>query len=296
MSRSKSEKIFNVINIIMLTLFGIMIMIPVLYILKRSCDVGAVSSGITLWPDEFSPIYYEMVLKDKGIYGPLLNTVFITIVGTFLALVVNTLAAYPLSRKDMPFNRFFVYYLVIVPMLFSGGIVPTFLVYKNLGLLNTLAVYILPLLASGWNIVLIRNYYRSIPMSLVESATIDGANDFQVYLKIILPLSKPVIAAIGLFTGVGFWNLFTPAIMYNSDPTKFTFAVKLREMVVVQEEMARQFEAILGASAFAVNGMSLNNEGLSSAMMIVSIVPILLVYPFLQKHFASGLMVGSIKE
>lgn len=295
MKRSFGEKIFNMINIVMLTVFGIILMIPVLYILKKSLDVGAISSSVTLWPDEPSLIYYEMVLKDKGIYGPFINTVFITVVGTALALLVNSLAAYPMSRRDMPFGRFFVYYLVIVPMLFNGGLVPTFLVYKSLGMLNTLAVYILPALASGWNIVLIRNYYRSIPQSLTESATIDGANDFQVYLKIILPLSKPVLAAIALFTGVGFWNMFTPAIMYNSDPTKYTFAVKLREMVVVQEEMQRQFEAILGSSAFAVNGMTLNNEGLSSAMMIVSIIPIILVYPFVQKHFASGIMVGAIK-
>ena len=295
MKRSFGEKIFNIVNIVMLTGFGIILMIPMLYILKKSLDVGAVSSSITLWPDEFSLIYYEMVLKDKGIYGPFINTVLITVVGTSLALIVNSLAAYPMSRRDMPFGRFFVYYLVIVPMLFNGGLVPTFLVYKSLGMLSTLTVYILPALASGWNIVLIRNYYRSIPQSLVESATIDGANDFQVYLKIILPLSKPVLAAIALFTGVGFWNMFTPPIMYNSDPTKYTFAVKLREMVVVQEEMQRQFEAVLGSSAFAVNGMTLNNEGLSSAMMIVSIIPIILVYPFVQKHFASGIMVGAIK-
>lgn len=296
MKRSKGEKAFNVVNIILLSIFGIIVMIPMLYILRRSLDVGAVSSSITLLPDQLSFIYYEMVLKDEGIYGPLLNTVFITIVGTVLGLLVNSLAAYPLSRKDLPFNRFFVYYLVIVPMLFSGGIVPTFLVYKELNLLSTLAVYILPLLASGWNIILIRNYYRSIPGGLVESAVIDGANEFQVYLKIILPLSKPVMAAIALFTGVGFWNLFTPAIMYNSDPTKYTFAVKLREMVAVQEEMQRQFEAILGTSAFAVDGMTLNNEGLSSAMIIVSVIPILIIYPFIQKHFTSGLMVGAIKE
>lgn len=296
MKRSKGEKAFNVVNIILLSIFGIVVMIPMLYILRRSLDVGAVSSSITLLPDQLSFIYYEMVLKDEGIYGPLLNTVFITIVGTVLGLLVNSLAAYPLSRKDLPFNRFFVYYLVIVPMLFSGGIVPTFLVYKELNLLSTLAVYILPLLASGWNIILIRNYYRSIPGGLVESAVIDGANEFQVYLKIILPLSKPVMAAIALFTGVGFWNLFTPAIMYNSDPTKYTFAVKLREMVAVQEEMQRQFEAILGTSAFAVDGMTLNNEGLSSAMIIVSVIPILIIYPFIQKHFTSGLMVGAIKE
>ena len=142
----------------------------------------------------------------------------------------------------------------------------------------------------------ISNYYQSIPESLIEAAKIDGAGEFFIFGHIILPLSKPVLAAIALFTGVGFWNTFTPSIMYNSDPTKYTFAVKLREMIVVQEDMSRQFEAMMQQmSMSASNGQTLNNDGLAAAMMIISIIPIILVYPFLQKHFASGLMVGSVK-
>lgn len=295
MKRTFGEKVFNVFNIIGMLLFSVTLLVPMLYILRRSLDVGAVSSTVTLIPSQLSFVYYELLLKDKGIYGPLLNSVYITVVGTTLSLLVNSLAAYPLSRRELPGNRFFVYYLVIIPMLFSGGIVPTFLTYKSLGLLSTLAVYILPLIASGWNIILIRNYYRSIPESLIESAVIDGANELVVYTKIILPLSKPVLAAIALFTGVTFWNLFTPAIMYNTDPNKYTFGVKLREMVVVQQDTTQQFLNAMTTSQFAVDGMVLNNEGLSSAMMIASVIPVLIIYPFIQKHFASGIMVGSIK-
>ena len=168
-----------------------------------------------------------------------------SLIGGAAILLVNALGAYTLSRKDYAPNRFFVYYLVIVPMLFSGGTIPTFLLMKEMNLLNTLAVCIIPGLASGWNMVLIRNYYNSIPQSLTEAATIDGASEFYIFGKIILPLSKPVLAAIALFTGVGCWNIFTPAIMYNSDPTKITFAVKLREMIAVQEDMSRQFEQMM---------------------------------------------------
>lgn len=292
--RTTGEKIFNVCNLIGFGLFSIVLLVPILYILRQSVDVGAVKGGLSLWPNEISMVYYKMVLNDKGIYGPLWNSILITVLGTAGGLLVNAAAAYTMSRKDYKPNRFLVYYLVIVPMLFSGGTVPTFLVLKQLGLLNTLAVLIVPSLASGWNIVLIRNYFNSIPQSLTEAATIDGAGEFYIFGKIILPLSKPVLAAIALFTGVGCWNLFTPAILYNSDPSKITFAVKLREMIAVQEDMSRQFEAMQQSLGMGANS-TLTNEGLSAAMMIVSIIPIIIVYPFLQKHFASGLMVGSVK-
>lgn len=296
MQRTLGEKIFNICNLLFFLLFSITLLIPVLYILRQSVDVGIVKGGVSLWPSEASSAYYRMVLLDKGVYGPLMNSIYITVVGTTLGVAVNAAAAYPMSRHDYKPRTFLAYYMVIIPMLFSGGIVPSFLLMRGLGLLNTLAVCILPALASGWNIVLIRNYYQSIPESLIEAAKIDGAGEFFIFGHIILPLSKPVLAAIALFTGVGFWNTFTPSIMYNSDPTKYTFAVKLREMIVVQEDMSRQFEAMMQQmSMSASNGQILNNDGLAAAMMIISIIPIILVYPFLQKHFASGLMVGSVK-
>lgn len=296
MKRSKGEAVFNVVNLAFFFLFSILLLIPILYILKQSVDVGAATSNISLIPTEASPVYYQMILKDRGVYGPLMNSIIITALGTFLGLAVNAAAAYPMSRPGYRPNKFLVYYLVIIPMLFSGGLVPSFLLMRGLGLLNTLAVCILPAVASGWNIVLIRNFYKSIPDSLIEAAKIDGAGEFYIFGHIILPLSKPVLAAIALFTGVGFWNTFTPSIMYNSDPTKYTFAVKLREMIAVQEDMSRQFEAMMQSlSMSASTGQTLNNDGLAAAMMIVSIVPIILVYPFLQKHFAAGLMAGSVK-
>ena len=295
LKRSRGEKIFNVINIIGFGLFSIVLLVPMVYILRQSLDVGVGRAALTLWPDKASLVYYKMVLTDKGVYGPLWNTVVITVLGTAGGLLVNALGAYTLSRKDYAPNRFFVYYLVIIPMLFSGGTIPTFLLMKELNLLNTLAVCIIPGLASGWNMVLIRNYYNSIPQSLTEAATIDGASEFYIFGKIILPLSKPVLAAIALFTGVGCWNIFTPAIMYNSDPTKITFAVKLREMIAVQEDMSRQFEQMMHSLGMNSASNNLTTEGLSAAMMIVSIIPIILVYPFLQKHFAAGIMAGSVK-
>ncbi len=297
MRRSLGEKIFNVANIVFFIIFSIILLIPVIYILRQSMDVGIATSKISLIPSEISAAYYLMVLKDKGVYGPLLNTIYITIVGTVLSVTINAVAAYPMSRSDYKPNKFLIYYLVIIPMLFSGGIVPSYLLNRSLGLLNTLTVCFLPALASGWNIVLIKNFYKGIPASLIEAAKIDGAGEFYVFANIILPLSKPVLAAISLFTGVGFWNAFMSSLMYNSDPKKYTFALKLREMIVVREDMSKQFESMMSSlSMSAANGQTLNTDGLAAAMMIIAIVPILVVYPFLQKHFAAGLIAGSIKE
>ena len=212
------------------------------------------------------------------------------------SVVLTVLAAYPLSNHKLVGRRFF-NVLFIIPMYFGGGLVPTYIVVKNIGLMNRPIVICILGALSMFNIIIARTYFETnIPAGLQESAEIDGANQAQTFFRIILPLSKPVLAAISLFTGVGLWNTFTPALMYNSDPTKYTFAVKLREMIVVQEDMSRQFEAMMQQMAMSTaSGQAMTNEGLSAAMMIISIIPIIIVYPFLQKHFASGLMVGSVK-
>lgn len=296
MQRSRGEKAGNALIYAFLTLFTILILVPVIYILRQSVDVGAYKGGISLWPDKFSWAYYKMVLSNSSIYMPLKNTVIITVLGTALSVAVNATAAYPLYRTDYRPRKFLVYYMVIIPMLFSGGMIPTYLLMKRLNLLNTLAVCIIPYVASGWNIVLIRNYYNSIPRALTEAARIDGASEFLVYTRIMLPLSKAVLAAVALFAGIGFWNTFTPSLYYNTVPTKYTFAVKLREMIFAQEDMSRQFEAMMNNMSLSSSmGDSMTTEGVASAMMIISIVPILVVYPLLQKHFASGILVGSVK-
>lgn len=296
MQRSREEKIGSVVIYIFLILFAVLILVPVVYILRQSVDVGAYKNGISLWPDKFSWAYYKMVLSNSSIYGPLKNTVLITISGTLLSVAVNATAAYPLYRKDYGPRKFLVYYMVIVPMLFSGGMIPTYILMKKLNLLNTLTVCVIPYVASGWNIVLIRNFYNSIPQALTEAARIDGASEFRVYTSIMLPLSKAVLAAVALFAGIGFWNTFTPSLYYNTMPTKYTFAVKLREMIFAQEDMSRQFESVMNSMSLSSSmGDSMTTEGVAAAMMIISIIPILVVYPLLQKHFASGIMVGSVK-
>jgi ABC-type glycerol-3-phosphate transport system permease component len=212
-------------------------------------------------------------------------------------VVLNAMAAYALMKKELPGNRFLVYYLVILPMLFSGGLVPTYLTIKSLGLIDKFAVLILPVLIKGWSIALIRNYYLTIPASLLESARIDGAKEMSVFSKIMVPLSKPVLAAMSIFTGVSYWNSFFSAVIYINSPQKYTFPVKLREMIIVQYDMSGQLiEVAKMAAGQSSLPTSLLQEGLTSAVIVISILPIALIYPFLQKYFTKGILLSSLKE
>ncbi|NLC69220.1 MAG: carbohydrate ABC transporter permease [Clostridiaceae bacterium] len=301
LKRSRGEKIFNVFNVTFFTIFAMMLLVPVLYVLKQSLDIERIGElSLSLFPRKFSLVFYQMIINDRAIYRTFLNSAYITVVGTALSVFLNAMGAYALARRDLPGNRFFIYYLVILPMLFSGGLIPTYLVVKSLGLIDKLAALIIPALVSGWNMALIRNYYWSIPPSLSESARIDGAEEFTVFFRIILPLSKPVIAAIALFTGVGFWNTFFSAVIYINSPQKYTFPVKLRELILVQYDMQRQFTEALQLRQMQGSGddlllASLTQEGLSGAIIVVSMLPIIIVYPYLQKYFTKGIMVGSLK-
>jgi len=297
LKRSTGEKVFNIANIIFFLLFTVLMLLPILFVLKQSLDVGIQGElNISLIPKKFSLLYYEMVLKEESVYRPFLNSVYITIVGTSSSLLVNAIGAYTLSKRELPGGKFFIYFLVIIPMLFGGGLIPTYLLMRALGFIDRFAVLIIPAMASGWYMILIRNYYWSIPNSLAESARIDGAEEFTVFFRIILPLAKPVLAAIALFAGVSFWNTFMAAIIYMRSPKKYTFPVKLREMILLQNDKnTQEMEERLMAMGLDLNEIAVSSDGLSSAMMIVSMVPIILVYPYLQKHFAAGIMVGSIK-
>ena len=295
MKMSTGEKIFNVFNLIFLLLLVLAVILPVLFVLKKSLDIGARGElNLSLIPRQFSLIYYNMILNDPGIFRPVLNSMYITVVGTIASLIVNAMGAFTLSRRDLPGNRILIYF-ILVTMMFSGGLVPLYLVVINIGLYNRLNTLILLGLVNGWHMILIRNFYWSIPASLSESAKMDGASDFLVFRRIIIPLSMPVLAAIALFTGVGFWNTFFNAVIFMSDPMKYTLPVKLREMIAVTSSLTEgQLEMAMGSASGDMRSQ-ITTEGVSSAIIIVSMIPIIIVYPYLQKHFVKGIMVGSIK-
>lgn len=296
LKRSLGEKVFNIFNLLGMLVFSVIIIVPVLFVFRNSFELSETSTTtLRLWPEQFSTVFYGMVLKDDSVYRPLLNSVFITLVGTPLTLIINALGAYTMSKRELPGKNFFAYYMVIIPMLIGGGTIPGFLLIRSLGMIDTLWAIIVPGLASGWNMTLIRNYYWSIPNELTESARIDGAPEMTIFVKIILPLSKPVLSALGLLTGIGLWNTFYAAMIYIRSPIKWTFPVKIRETVMKNEGNDKLWEEMMVAAGLDPTELLINQSGLGGAMMVTSMLPILIVYPFLQKYFAGGIMVGSVK-
>lgn len=287
MKLSKGEKIFDVINTVFFIAVGLLILVPVLVVVKRSFDANlSAGNPLSLWPNQWSLVYYKMVFNNRGIYGPFLNSVYVTFFGTLLALVIQAMGGYTASKRNLPGSKFIMYFMLLT-MIFSGGVMPLYMVLRELKMLNSFAAIILPSAVSAWNIILIRNYYWSIPDSLSESARIDGAHEFTVFRRIILPLSGPVLATVGLFTAISYWTSYYYASLFVNDPNKFTFPVKFREMIMMQEDMTN--------TLLQQNNTALSSEGISAAIMIISIIPILIVYPYVQRFFMKGIMVGAVK-
>ncbi len=292
MKPTRGEKIFGYFNNFFLFLFALLMIFPVVYVLKISLDVGPKSDiNLSLIPKEASLVFYRMIFNKPNIARAFMTSVKVTLIGTIISVVLEAFGAYSISKKDLPGYKFLTY-MLIVPMMFSGGIIPLYLVVKGVGLLNSFWSLILPSCISGWNMILMRNYYWSIHESLKESARIDGASEITVFLRIILPLSQPVLAAIGLFTFVGYWNSFYNALMFITDPAKYPFTLVLREMITLAQSLETQG---LQSGLTQEQLSNVNSESLSAAMIVVSIIPVVIVYPFMQKYFVKGIMVGSVK-
>lgn len=298
MLRSKGEKAFGVFNIILLGITALLFLFPIWFVIKTSLDIAEPCIDMSLLPREFSTVFYRMIIKDKSNWRPLLNSIIITVVGTFSSMVLTTMGAYALSKRDMPGMSQLVIFLVVIPMFIGGGMVPSFILMKSLGWFNTYRVLIVPGMISSMNMIIIRNYFWSIPKSLIEAAKIDGAGELTVFVKIMVPLSKSVISATTLFTGVGYWNQYFQSILYCSEANMRTFPVRIRDLIfrTINTEQAA-LEKMLAEmdDTLVKGGGQLNPDALGAAMTIISFIPILLVYPFLQKHFAAGMLKGSIK-
>ena len=299
MMRSKGEKRFGVFNNILMALFSIFFIFPVLFVIKTSLDMSTPTIDLAILPRHFTTMFYQMIVMDSSVYRPFLNSVLITVVGALGAMVFNCLGAYAMSKRSLPGMINMIYFMIVIPMFISGGTVAGYLLIKALGWFNTYRVLIIPSMLSAMNMVIIRNYFWSLPKSLLEAAKIDGAGEFTVFTRIMLPLSKSVISATTLFTAVGYWNQYMPSILYNfSKPQMRTFPVKIREIFFINfgptrlNELNNQLQA-LGISN--VGAGDLNPDALGAAMTIVSFLPILILYPFLQKYFAAGMLKGSIK-
>jgi putative aldouronate transport system permease protein len=295
---SKTDKVFLIINYVFLSLALIVVLYPVLYIISASIsDPKSVSSGeMWLFPKGFNLNGYKLVLDNPKIWTGYGNTILYTVLGTLLNLVVTIPASYALSRSDFVGRKFFML-MFLVTMFFSGGLIPSYLLVKNLGLVNSMWALLLPVSASVWNIIVARTFFQSsIPKELHEAAYIDGATNMKLFIRIIVPLSAPIIAVMALFYGVGHWNSYFPALIYLNDEAKYPLQMVLRQILVLQEMSAETTgAAVSGDMAVAMNNKAEIASMVKYAVIIVSTLPIIAVYPFLQRYFVQGVMIGSVK-
>lgn len=287
---SLSRKVFNVFNYIFLALLAFTTLYPFIYTLSMSLSTtrAATEMGLHLYPKEISTMAYQMVFKNRDIFVAYGNTLFRTIVGTLMGLLVTTMFAYALSRKEMPNRKLFTA-VILFTMLFNGGKIPTYLVLKSLNLLDNIWVYVLPNLISAYNVIVARSFFQSLPSSLHESASIDGAGEFTIFFKIIIPLSMPIIMTLALWMAVFHWNAWYDAMMYMTDNAKITVQCLLQR--IIQENNSE----LISQGIVNPDAMQYTTETVKSATIIVSILPILAFYPFVQRYFIKGVMLGAVK-
>ena len=272
-------RLFNVINGILFILISIIMLIPIYKVLVDSFDLSS-AYGMRLWPKQFGLAGYASVLSNPTLYRPLMISVVTTLAGTFLGLALSTLGAYVLIQWDMPGRTFFANFLLFT-MIFNGGMIPTYLVMKNLGLTNNLLGVVLLPAINIYNLVLMRNFFEGIPQSLFEAATLDGCTPMATFIKVVLPLSKAALASIGLMFAVAYWNDYTNYKLYITDSTLYNFQMKLRSIM-------------MGSDLPQANGGATENT-VKSAAIIIAILPFMILYPFLQKYFVKGVNVGAVK-
>lgn len=262
---------------------------PFLYVIATSIsDPSAVTRGeVTIIPKGFSTGAYKAILSHGLLGSSYMNTVLYSVSGMLAVLLFTSLTAYPLSLGKLR-TAGLISKLFVFTMFFSGGMIPTFLIVKAVGIMNTRFAVVLPTVVSAWNVLVMRSFFRTIPDSLHESAYLDGANDFVVYARIVMPLSKAVLATIGLFAFVGYWNDFFAALLYLSDIGKYPLQMILR-LILLSSEITRT------ESESARELMNMSTQSVKSAIIVVAIFPIMCVYPFVQKYFVKGIMIGSVK-
>ena len=279
-------RVFDVFNVALMAAIGIVALIPFIFVLAGSFATEAelATRSFFLWPETFSLDAYEAIFTSPAFVRALVTTITVTAVGTLVQLTLTAAMAYPLSKANLPGGRL-ILSLIVFTMVFGGGMIPTFLVVKDLGLLNNYWALILPMAINPFSLIIIKNFFQQLPAELEESAKIDGANELQTLWSIILPLSKPVLATFALFYAVGIWNDFMSPLLYLNDNSMWTLQMFLRQVTVATDLSVVEQDPTQLPPA----------QGIKFAVIIVATLPIILFYPFLQKHFAKGMLIGSVK-
>ncbi|GIP16364.1 protein LplC [Paenibacillus montaniterrae] len=288
--RTLPGTLFDVSNYLFLSLYGLVAILPFIYIIAGSfaSDAELTERAVFLIPKTFTTAAYEYIFSTNIILRSVWVSVYVTVVGTLFNLVFTVTMAYPLARRVLP-GRNLILNLVIFSMLFGGGMIPTFLVVRELNLLDSLWALIIPGAISAFNLIIVKNFFQELPPELEEAARIDGCTELGLLWRIVLPLSKPVLATFALFYAVGHWNNFFSALLYINDPEKWPLQVMLRQIVMLSQAAAGDL------SSMDPSFVKPPDQSIKMAVIVIGTIPILLVYPFLQKHFAKGVLIGSVK-
>lgn len=290
--RSKEDKIFDLINIFLVAIMVILVVYPLYFIVIASIsNPNMIYEGkVWLLPKDITFEGYQRIFSDSKIWLGYKNSIIYTFVGTLVNVSCTLMAAYALSRRDL-YGRNLIMFLFLFTMFFSGGLIPTYLVVKNLGLLNTMWALILPKAVAVWNVIVARTFFQtSIPNELLEAAKIDGCSDAKFFWKIVLPLSKPIVAVMVLFYAVGHWNSYFDALIYLNNEDLYPLQLILRN-ILIQNEASTQMMSDIDSLAAKQRVSELIKYG----VIIVASIPLLVLYPFVQKYFVKGVMVGGIK-
>ena len=289
---SRGDRVFNAALIALGTIILLVVAYPLYFIIIASfSDPQAVLTGkVSLFPVRATLDSYREVFRDNGIWTGYRNTVFYTVLGTGINMLLTTLCAYPLSRRELVHRRILTF-LITFTMIFSGGMIPTFLVVKQLKMIDTVWAMVIPSAISTYNMLVMKNFFQSsIPSELQEAASMDGCSDFRLLLCIVLPLSKAIIAVLGLFYAVGHWNAYLNALIYLHKSEMYPLQVVLRSLLL-QNSLASGS----GAENFGMYEKVMRGEAMKYSVIIICSVPVMILYPFVQKYFVKGVMVGAIK-
>ncbi|TBL75704.1 carbohydrate ABC transporter permease [Paenibacillus thalictri] len=292
MKQHMADRLFTAVNVSILSIIAAVSLFPLYYvfIVSFTHPDEYFSKGFVLFPETWSLLSYRYILSTKSFINAIGVSGFLATVGTVISLIVTSAFSYTLSRKRLE-GRKVLMLMVLLTTLFQPGIIPNYLLVRELGLINSIWSLIVPVLTSGWYVLLMKGFYDSIPDSLEEAATMDGCNEISAWLRVILPLSLPAMAAFGLFYAVAYWNTFFNAILYINNHEKWPLQVLLQNILIDASTASG------GSAAMElISEQQIPSETLKMAAVVVATIPILLVYPFLQKHFAKGAMVGSVKE
>lgn len=289
--KTTADRSVDLILYIILTLFGLATLFPIYYVIVMSVtpiDQVIKNGGFVLWPNSLTFEAYKQIFGSVRVPRSLGVTVIITVVGTTLNLFVTAILAYPLSKKQLP-ARNIMLFIVVFTMLFDGGLIPLYLIVSSLGLNDTLWALIIPTLVSAFNMLIMKTYFENLPEGLEEAARVDGCGELRTLFQIVLPLSMPIMATLGLFYAVHHWNTFFHAIMFITDKSLHPIQVVLRSMI--------QSSSVSGELELQGQNMheTLPPETVKMATVVVTILPIIIVYPFIQKHFMKGFLLGSVK-